>query len=229
MVSVTTGDTYPLAISAGLSLLAATVAVGLVARAPTQLQGLVAGLVGVVLVVAGIRVARVYHPVLGIPVGLVGTAVYAAGFVLGRGGTLALRLEIYLGLVGLFILGLGIGPLLSGWERRFVTAGTAGVLAAVVTSGVVHGADSTTLLVAGGLSVVAWDFGEQAINVSEQVGNEARTWPVELTHGTVGLVVGGLGVALAMVVSAPNVTDVPLAGLSVLLGATVVLSTALYH
>lgn len=222
-------EDYPLGLSSALSLLAAVAAVALVADAPTQLQGLAAGVAGVVLVVVGLRLARVFHPVLGVPVVGLGTATYAAGFVLGRSGTLALELEIYLGLVGLYLLALGLGPLLSGWERWFVTAGSGGVLAAVVTSGVVQGAGTTTLLLAGAASVVAWDFGEQAINVSEQVGNAARTWPVELTHGTVGLVVGAFAVALAMVVSAPNITGVPLVGLSVLLGATVVLSTALYH
>lgn len=222
-------DRDPLVLSSALSVVAALVAGRLIATGPAQRSALLIVAVSLVGLGAGVRLFRRRHRLLG---GLLagGGAVGALfAFTVGRGGTLAQQMELYPVLVGPVVLVLGLAPVRRGWERLFVTTGSAIVLVGIVVSGIVQGASTMALLMAGVATVVAWDFGEQAVNVSHHVGTEAQTWPVELTHGAASLFVGAAAVGLALVVTGAEVTGVPLAGLGVLLGATVVLTSALYN
>jgi hypothetical protein len=222
-------DASPRPVSAALSILAATVAVGFVASAPGQQQALAVEFVGLLALVGGVRLARRGHGLLGGVVALLGLAAVGVAFPLSRSNMLTRQLELFPGLVGLVVLTLGLAPVRRGWERHLVTAGTAIVLVSVATGGVLYEADSLSLL--GGIvaTVVAWDLGEQSVNVSEQLGDRARTWPVEVTHGVASILVGAGAVALAVGITRVNVTGVPFAGLPVLLGAAVVLTAALYN
>lgn len=222
-------DRDPLPLSGGLSVLAAVAAVALIATAPGQRSALLVAVAGLVGLGVGGRLAGRRHRLLGGLLATGGLAGLLLAFARGSSGPMALQAELLPGLVGLAVLTLGLAPARRGWERRFVTAGTAAVLVAVVTSGVVRGADTSSLLAAGVATVVAWDLGEQAVNVSGQVGADARTWPVELAHGGVAVLVGVAGMGVALLVANVRVTGVPLVGLGVLLGAAVVLTTALYN
>lgn len=219
----------PLPLGSALSVLSAAVAVALVATTGVQRTALAVAVGGVAALAVGIRLARGDHRLVGGLLVTAGVVAVLAGFVRGRAAIPALQFEIYPGLVGLTLLGLGLAPVRRGWERWFVTAGTAGVLIAVVTSGVVRGTSTVPILLAGVATVVAWDLGEQAVNLSSHVGIEARTHRVELVHGGAAVVVGVVAVALALFVQNASVTGLPLAGLGVLLGAAVVLTTALYN
>lgn len=219
----------PLPLGSALSVLSAAIAVALVATASVQRTALVAVVGGVAALAIGIRFARGDHRLVGGLLVTAGLAGVLAGFVHGRTASTALRFEVYPAFVGLLLLGLGLAPVRRGWERWFVTAGTGGVLVAVVTSGVVQGTSTMPILLAGVATVAAWDLGEQAVNLSTHVGTAARTHRAELVHGGAAAVVGVCVVAVALFVQNAQVTGVPLAGLGVLLGAAVVLTTALYN
>lgn len=221
----------PLAGSAALSVLAAAVAVALVADAPAQRMALLTALAGLGGVAAGLELAHRGRGLAAWLVGLGGGGVVLAGLALGfvRAAAASARVELLPGVVGLAVLTVGLAAAIPGRERHFVTAGTGTVLAGVLTSGVVYGAPAVSLLAATVATVVAWDLGEQAVNMGEHVGREARTWPVELVHGGASVVVGAAAVAAALAVYGTGVTGLPLGGLSALLVASVVLATALYN
>jgi hypothetical protein len=227
VVGVTSRD--PLPLGSALSLLSATVAVALVATTGVQRTALIAVVGGAAALALGIRLARNRHRLVGGLLVAGGAGGVLVAFVRARAGTPALQFEIYPALVGLLLLGLAFGPVRRGWERWFVTAGTGSVLTAVITSGIVRGTDTVPILLAGVATVVAWDLGEQAVNLSNHVGTEATTHRVELVHGAAAVVVGIGAVSVALFVKNASVTGLPLAGLGVLLGATVVLTTALYN
>lgn len=220
----------PLAGSAALSVLAAVVAVALVADGPAQRAVLLTALVGLAGVAGGGELAHRGRGPSAWLVGLGGAGVVLLALVLGiaraAGGA---RLELLPGVVGLAVLTAGLAAVLPGRERHFVTAGTGAVLLGVFASGVVSGAPAPRLLAATVATVVAWDLGEQAVNMGEHVGREARTWPVELVHGAASVLVGATAVAAALLVYGADVTGLPLAGLSALLGAALVLATTLYN
>ena len=227
MVAMNSRD--PLALSSVLSVLAAAAATGLVATASVQQSALVVALLGLAALEAGMRFARHGHRLVGGLLAVGGGGGLALALVRASAGTPVQWAELYPALLGLTLLTLGLAPIRRGWERRFVSAGTATVLVAVVASGVVRSATTMALLAAVVATVVAWDLGEQAVNLSAHVGTAARTWTVESTHGAASVVVGALAIGLAQAVTNVDVTGVPLAGLGVMLGATVVLTAALYN
>jgi hypothetical protein len=219
----------PLALSSVLSVFAAAAATGLVATGGVQRSALGVALLGLAGLGAGVRFARHGHRLVGGLLAVGGGGGLALSLVRARAGTPVQWAELYPALLGVTLLTLGLAPIRRGWERWLVSAGTATVLVAVVTSGVVQSATTMALLAAGVATVVAWDLGEQAVNLSDHVGSDARTWTVESTHGGASVAVGALAIGLALTVTNVDVTGVPLAGLGVLLGATVVLTAALYN
>lgn len=227
MVAMSARD--PLALSSALSVLAATAAAWVVATSSVQHGALLVALPALAGLAVGVRLVRRGHRLVGGLVGVGGIAGLGLAVTRASAGTPVQWAELYPALLGMTLLTLGLAPVRRGWERWFVTAGTAMVFVAVVTSGVVQSATQMGLLAGGVATVVAWDLGEQAVNLSGHVGTDARTWTVESTHGVASVAVGALAIGTALTVTDFNVTGVPLAGLGVLLGATVVLTAALYN
>lgn len=230
MMSATRHD-RPLALSSLLAVLAGVAAVALVATSASQSRALLVELVGLLLLWGGIDTARRGVRLLGGLVALAGLATVLLSLGLGvvDTATFSEHAELVPGMLGLLVLVLGLADLREGWARPLVTAGSALLLVGVVASGVVYGASQVPLLAAMVATVLAWDLGEQAINMSEQVGRAARTRWVELLHGGASAAVGGSVVVLALVVRQVDLGTVPFAGLFVLLGAAVVLTVALYN
>lgn len=111
-------------------------------------------------------------------------------------------------------------------SRRAVTLGSATLLVAALAGGLVSGAPY--LLLPGVMAtVLAWDLGEQAINVGEQLGREAETTQLEVTHAAgstlVAVGAGGLGYGIYLFSSGGQ----PMTALVFLLLAAVVLTSAL--
>ena len=111
-------------------------------------------------------------------------------------------------------------------SRRGVTLGSAALLAGALAGGLTSGAPY--LLLPGVMAgVLAWDLGEQAINVGEQLGRAADTTQLEVTHAAASSVVavggGGLGYAIYLFASGGQ----PMAALVFLLVAAVALTSAL--
>lgn len=228
---MTARSSRPLPVSGALSVLAGLVAVLFVANGPGQRFALATAVLGVVALALGVEATHRGHVLLGTVTASGGLAVVLVALLLSvtRTGTIIAKLELLPGIVGLAVLGLGVASAVPGRERWFVNAGTGAILLSVFVSGLLYDASVLALLAGTAATVVAWDSAEQSINMAEQVGREARTWRVEVVHGGGAVLVAGAAVGLAAVVNGVGVSGIPLAGLSVLLGAGVVLSVALYN
>lgn len=148
-------------------------------------------------------------------------AIAAAGLavaVLALGGVLGAAPAV----VGLALVGVGV----TRGRRSALTGGVAlvllGALAAAAT-----GALALYPMLAAALAIVAWDVGENAIGLGEQLGRAARTTHAELTHAVVSSVVG-VGTAIgAFYLYRVAQGGRPLPALVLLLIAAVVLTTIL--
>ncbi|WP_135826469.1 DUF7519 family protein [Halorussus ruber] len=125
-----------------------------------------------------------------------------------------------LGGLALFAVGVVVG------SRRGLTLGAGVLLLSALVGGLLSGA--AYLLLPGVIAtVLAWDFGEQAVNVGEQLGRGADTTQLEVTHAAgstvVGVGAGALGYGVYLVSSGGQ----PVTALVFLLLAAVVLTSAL--
>ncbi|WP_435152680.1 DUF7519 family protein [Haladaptatus sp. DFWS20] len=126
------------------------------------------------------------------------------------------------GVLGLVLVALGV---VRG-SRKIVTTGSFALLVGVLAGGL--GTAPPELLIPGTIAtVLAWDFGEQAINVGEQLGREADTQTLELMHAAASTVVaisaGGVGYGIYLLGSGGQ----PMTALVFLLIAALALTSAL--
>jgi hypothetical protein len=221
----------PTAVGSSIAVVAALVAVGLVGTTSAQRLALGVDAAGIVVLALGGVAWHRGHRLVGGVVAFAGVGISLAsvGVVLTQGETVSERVEILPGLLGPLFVACGVLPLWKRFARTFVSVGAAFVVVTLGLSGLVHGAEMMPLLWSFTATVVAWDAGEQAINLGEQLGNDARTWPVELSHSGATAVYGGLAVAAAVGFHDLDVTGVPLVGLFALFGAAVLLLVGLYN
>jgi hypothetical protein len=111
-------------------------------------------------------------------------------------------------------------------SRRFVAGGAALLGVAVLYAGVV-GSGVSALVVALWLGVVAWDVGEHAIGVGEQLGRGADSRRVELVHLAGSTFVGALGTAVGYGAYRASTGGQPVVALVFLLLGVVALVAAL--
>ncbi|SIQ88917.1 hypothetical protein SAMN05421858_0703 [Haladaptatus litoreus] len=126
------------------------------------------------------------------------------------------------GALGLVLVALGV---VRG-SRRLVTSGSFALLAGVLSGGLA--AAPPELMIPGTMAtVLAWDFGEQAINVGEQLGREADTQTLEIMHAAASTVIaisaGGVGYGMYLLGSGGQ----PMTALVFLLIAALALTSAL--
>jgi hypothetical protein len=137
--------------------------------------------------------------------------------------------ELYPGLIGVAVLTGALLPIRRGWETALATAGAALLFVSVLNSGIAYGSDRLVLLVATAGVVASWDAARHAITLGAQVGRQAETRGVELTHVGATLLVGAVFVALTELVWRLGVTDLPLEALVVFLGAALAFLVVLYR
>lgn len=170
-------------------------------------QWVVAELVGLGAVAAGVLWYRGGRRGVGAAVVLVGVAVAAgalAGFAAGSPAP-AETVRLLPGLLGLAVLTAALVPVRDSGARWLVKAGAGGLFAAVVLAGLFEAAPLTVLLGTAVGAIVAWDSGEHAIGVGEQLGTRASTWRCELPHIAATALVGVVGsVAVVGVRSVAN-------------------------
>lgn len=147
-----------------------------------------------------------------------GIAVVAAGVAIAVVGA---PTATVIGGTGLVFLLLGV---LRGW-RRAVTVGAFVIFLGVVYAGL-QDAPPEELLLAGAATVIAWDVGEQAINVGEQLGRAAPTARGEVVHAASSTVVGVVTVGVGYVVFRLATGGQPLTALVILLAAVIALVAA---
>lgn len=221
----------PLPLSGALAVTVACLSVLSVATAAVQRTMLVVAVGSLAVATVGLEAIARRHVLVGGMLGIVGGGGILVGFAwtASRAPTLTMRLELLAGIAGVVVLGVGLTGAFRGRERTFVSVGTGLLLVGAFLSGILYGASAGGILTATAAAVIAWDLGEQAINLGEQVGREARTLRVELTHATGTVLVAAGAVALALAVRAVGVSGLSLAGLAALLGAGVLLTAALYN
>lgn len=218
----------PVRLGALVSLLAASVSVSLVEPAATT--GMFVTVVGIAVTREGAHQFRKTNRLLGGAALAVGAVVGVAG--VGLAATSVARVpgmvEVGLGIVGIACLGLGTLPLRGTGSRLSVKLGSAAILLCIVAGGLFQDAGTVPLLLSCAALVLSWDAAENSINVGEQLGREAKTWPVEAAHLGGTTAVGGVAVVSGLVVRDLGTPGLPLHSVAFLLVALVFLTLALH-
>lgn len=127
-----------------------------------------------------------------------------------------------LGAAGAILLTVGVRR----GDGRLHTFGAITLFGSVLAAGVA-GAGPATMLVATGATVVAWDAGDNAIGLGEQLGSRARTRRNVLAHtGSTALVAVGVG-TLAFVVFRTASAGQPTTAVALLLVAALLFTVLL--
>lgn len=133
-------------------------------------------------------------------------------------------MSLVAGIIGLVLVAAGVG--LDRGRQRLVTLGAAVLFSAVLAAGAT-GAPVEVLLLGGTASILAWDFGQNAISVGEQLGRESRTTRAEVVHAAgstiVAALTAGVGYAIFRIASGGQ----PIVALVFLLIAVIVLVSTL--
>ncbi|WP_418280357.1 DUF7519 family protein [Halorubrum sp. DTA98] len=220
----------PARFSGVIAVALAAGAVVLVAAEPVQRWVLAVALVGVAVFAGGGMLWRrdrsVAIGVVGVAIGVVGTLLVAAalGLALTRPPRYVDRVELLPGLVGLWVLAAGLVPLRLGSERTLVDAGTGLVFLTVLAGGVIQSTPLRAVLLAGVLTMVAWDVAENAVSLGGQLGVAADAGRSEIVHVGGSVAVGAVAVVLVALVNELDVDGLPFAGLIALLVAGVILT-----
>lgn len=133
--------------------------------------------------------------------------------------------------VALVLGGCGVALVLAGiarGSRSTISAGSATLFVGAVTAGT-QGAPAGPILVSVTATVLAWDAGTAALEVGAQLGREAPTARVELTHLAGSAGVGVFTAGFGYLVYATATGGQPLSTLVVLVVATVVLLPTAYR
>ncbi|WP_267642391.1 DUF7519 family protein [Haloarchaeobius amylolyticus] len=225
-VSVTYRPTLPSTVVAVVAALTSLWALG-AARDSTMLLGAA----GVGLVTLGLWVGWRWTRALGFVLGVLGIPLVAAAVVFAWTGVARATVfaTVAPALVGALLVTIALAPGRGDSTRTLLKAGSGFVFLAVLVAGVTQLADFDALLLSGVAAVVAWDAGETAVNVGEQLGQEPTTWPVEAAHLAGTLVVGAVTVALGRVAQGLGTPGLPLTQFAFLLVAVVVLAAALHE
>lgn len=227
--------TRPARLSSSLAVAAAWIGLFLLADPPAQRAALLVQLVGLTTILVGVggwlAITGPDHRIVGSAVGVLGILLVLAGGGVALTGPLTIGAlgEFVVGYLGVTFVALGVSRVRPGTERAMLTAGASLLLIAVAIGAMVYGSSLQAQLAGGVAAIVAWDLGEQAVNLGEQVGRRARTRGVELVHAGGTLGVGVLALALIYGVRGAELTGVPLGGLLVLLVAGLTLSVSLYN
>ncbi len=111
-------------------------------------------------------------------------------------------------------------------SRRWSNAGAVGIGGGHLL-GAAAGAPVELVLLGMVATVVAWDVGEHATSLGEQVGSETRTVRNEVVHLTASVAVGAGGALVSYVVFRTAAGGRPTAALAMLLFGVIALLTAL--
>lgn len=232
----TESDLEPVSVVHGPAPLSAVVAVGVALAAVVLVvadavrPALLVEAVALALCAAGVTLYRRSHGVVGAcvtGVGVVG-ALAALPLAVELSSEVSVLVAFVPGAAGIAAVAAAVLPVTGSGSRGLLKAGAAGVFASVVLVGLFRGASLLPLLAGTAGAVLAWDAGEHAINVGEQLGRGADTARGELVH------VGGSTVVAAGTVLVGSLLDgVALLSLSfpalVLVLIAAILLTAALH
>ncbi|WP_435360522.1 DUF7519 family protein [Haloarchaeobius sp. DFWS5] len=147
-------------------------------------------------------------------------------------GALAALAAVLTGSAGVIGAAIGMAALAPGvvlGSRRLVHIGAVGLFGGLVFAGATGTAPAAELLMLVGTTgtVLAWDVGQNAIGIGEQLGRGADTSRAELAHVGGSTVVGILTAGSAFGVYQVATEGQPLTALALMILAVVILTTAL--
>ncbi|QLG60377.1 DUF7519 family protein [Halorarum salinum] len=212
------------------SVLVAGVTVWLLAPNGTARLALVGQLATLGVLAGGFALFRRDHRPLGVVAAFVGLVAWVGALAVAATATADLgeALVSLPGMAGLLALALALAPLRGSGSRGLLKLGAAGVTLSVLAAGLFGSVPLRTLLVCGAATFLAWDLGENAVNVGEQLGRRATTRRLEAAHGAGSLLVGGVAVGAGTVVSDVGSSGLPLPALALLLASVLLLAGALH-
>lgn len=136
--------------------------------------------------------------------------------------------------LSVFALPLGLGgfavffaALFGSGSRSLLWVGTVGIFAGAVVAGAMAAAPPALLLTSVAAMVLAWDIGQNAISVGEQLGRGAATWRIEVVHAAASTVAAVLMVVATYAVFWIGTGGQPITALLLLLAAGLLLTWAL--
>lgn len=218
----------PARLSGTVSVAVALLALALLVQTPMVRVAVGVEAAGLVVVAGGTALLRADHRWAGVTACGAGAVLVGAGLVLAavESPRVSEFLTVAPGLVAVPVVAVGL--LRGTGSRLLVKAGAGGLFVAVLVGAVVQEASFDALLASTAAGVVAWDSGEQAINVGEQLGREARTRSVEAVHVLATSVVAGLAVLLLAELRGLGAAELPLVAFVLLLVGGVLLAAALH-
>lgn len=230
-MSTTTVSYYPRPLSSLVAVGMALAVVGVLVRTETVWAALVGHTFGLLLLAIGIawcyRRDRVIVATL---IALVGVAIsaLAIAFLIAIGARQSLLLVVIPGMIGAQLLVFGLFPIEDRGSRALVKSGAGCLIVSVLIAGLFH-APAVILLASAVGVVVVWDAAEHAIDVGEQLGNQARTFDIEVTHVSGTLIVGAIAFPTALFVSGFGPSGLSLSQFVVLIGAALLFTLALHE
>lgn len=130
-------------------------------------------------------------------------------------------------LVGIPVLVAAVLPVRGSGSRTLVKLGVGGVFLSVLLAGLFRSVSVGVLLGVTAASVVAWDAGEHAVGIGEQLGRSATTWRLELVHVVGSVLVGTAAVSGVYVMRTTAAGTTSFAGFAMMAVALVLLVAAL--
>ncbi|WP_317175772.1 DUF7519 family protein [Halomontanus rarus] len=132
-----------------------------------------------------------------------------------------LALPLGIGGAGIVAAGLRLGG-----KREWVTLGAGALFLSILVAGG-FGTPVEFLLVSTISTLLAWDFGQNAISLGEQIGRHSRTKRNEVIHASASLVVALLSSAFGYLVYTNAGSGRPVASLTMLVLGVVLLIWAI--
>lgn len=146
---------------------------------------------------------------------------------------LAAGIALVMSLQGVFVAfavaaggGLAVAAGLVRGSRGWLAVGAIGLFAGLVLASL-SGTATIPVLVGTVATLVAWDSGEHAIGLGEQLGRQADTTRQEVVHAGASGTVGAVGIGLALTIAHVEFGAVPLSAFLVGLLASIVCIAAL--
>jgi uncharacterized membrane protein YbaN (DUF454 family) len=133
-------------------------------------------------------------------------------------------LAVLLGGVGFVVLAVA---LFARGSRRLLWLGTVSIFGGALDAGARAAAPPALVLTSVAAVLLAWDVGQNAISVGEQLGRGAETWRAELVHAAVSTVVAVLVAVAAYAVFGLGVGSPPVLAVLLFVGASLLLTWAL--
>lgn len=147
----------------------------------------------------------------------------AAGMIAALASAPFALLALPLGFGGIAILAYG---LFGSADRTTVSIGTVGLFLSVIVAGG-FGTPLEFLLLGMAATMVAWDLGQNAIGLGEQVGRHSKTTRSEAIHASISVLVAMLAAVVGYVVYHSAGGGRPVAALTAVLVGVVLLLWAI--